>query len=235
MPEPLVLIPGMMCDARLYWPQIVAFSADRSVHVAPLVGGSISAMAQNILLGAPKRFSVLGLSMGGIVAMEMMNKDPGRISRAVLMDTNPLPETPQNAAEREPQIIGVRNGRLIEVMRDMMKPAYLAPGPQRMDVLSLMMDMAEAMGPECFVNQSRALQRRPDQQRTLSQTQIPTLVACGEHDTLCPLKRHEMMAELIPNSVLHIFRDAGHLPTLEQPMAVNEALRAFLDQPLVLR
>jgi pimeloyl-ACP methyl ester carboxylesterase len=152
-----------------------------------------------------------------------------------LMDTNPLPETPQTAAAREPHIIGVQAGRLAEIMREEMKPRYLAPGPRRPEVLATVMDMALALGPQVFVAQSRALQRRPDQQKTLRQSRVPTLVLCGEHDALCPVKRHEFMAELIPNARLVVVPDAGHLPTLEQPEAVTEALRDWLAMPLVLR
>ena len=124
--------------------------------------------------------------MGGIVAMEILRRAPERVTRIALMDTNPLPETPQAAAAREPQIIGARSGRLLEVMREEMKPNYLAPGPQRVDVLNLVMDMAAIMGPEVFVRQSRALQRRRDQQSTLRKCKVPALVLCGEHDALCP-------------------------------------------------
>lgn len=236
MAEPLVLIPGMMCDARLFWPQIVAFSHERTVQVAAISqADTIGALAQQVLDSAPRSFALAGLSMGGIVAMEILNRAPDRVKRVALLDTNPLPETPQVAADREPQIIGVRNGRLIEVMRDEMKPNYLAPGPHRVEILQMVLDMAESLGPEVFVRQSRALQRRPDQQRTLAKTKVPALVLCGEHDTLCPVKRHQMMAELIPSSELVVVPDAGHLPVLEQPAAVNAALRTWLTAPLVLR
>ncbi|PRY25537.1 pimeloyl-ACP methyl ester carboxylesterase [Aliiruegeria haliotis] len=236
MNEPLVLLPGMMCDARLFWPQLLHFGSRRAVMVAPVTGASsIGAIAASVLEAAPRRFALAGLSMGGIVAMEVLRRAPERVTRIALMDTNPLPETPQVAAAREPQIVAARTGRLLEVMREEMKPRYLAPGPRRSDVLSLVMEMAEALGPEIFISQSRALQRRPDQQKTLRTTRVPTLVLCGEHDALCPVKRHEFMAELIPNATLEIIPDAGHLPTLEQPDATSAALEAWLDSPLVLR
>ena len=99
-----------------------------------------------------------------------------------------------------------------------------------MEVLNLMYQMAEDLGPEVFVKQSRALQRRPDQQGTLRKCKVPTLILCGEHDKLTPVRRHEFMAELIPGAHLEIIKDAGHIPTLEQPEATNAALRAWLVQ-----
>lgn len=236
MAEPLVFLPGMMCDARLFGPQIAELSADHCVTVAPVTQGErIEEIASGLLDQLPARFALAGLSMGGIVAMELLRRAPDRITRIALMDTNPLAETPQVAAAREPQIVGVRTGRLEQVMRDELKPNYLAPGSHRGEVLDLVMDMALTLGPETFVRQSRALQRRRDQQGTLRKCKVPTLVLCGAHDALCPVKRHTFMAELIPYAKLVVIEGAGHLPTLETPAETTLALRAWLKQPMVLQ
>lgn len=235
MAETLVFLPGMMCDARLFGPQIAEMSADTAVMVAPITQGErVEQIASQLLDLLPQRFALAGLSMGGIVAMEVLRRAPERVARIALLDTNPLPETPQVAAAREPQIVAVKAGRMLEVMRDEMKPNYLAPGPHRGDVLDLVMDMARALGPDVFVRQSRALQRRPDQQTTLRKCKVPALILCGAHDALCPVKRHEFMAELIPNATLRIMEQSGHLPTLEQPQETTQALREWLAQPMIL-
>jgi pimeloyl-ACP methyl ester carboxylesterase len=236
MAEPLVFVPGMMCDARLFGPQIAAFSADTAVTVAPITQGErIEEIASALLDVLPQRFALAGLSMGGIVAMELLRRAPDRVTRIALMDTNPLAETPQVAAAREPQIVAARTGRMLEVMREEMKPKYLAPGPARQDILDLVIDMANALGSEVFVRQSRALQRRPDQQKTLRKCRVPALVLCGVHDALCPVKRHEFMAELIPNATLQVLEHSGHMPTLEQPEETTHALRNWMAQPMMLR
>lgn len=229
MKDPLVLLPGMMCDARLFGPQIAELSCDTSLMVCPITQGErVEETASALLDVLPKRFALAGLSMGGIVAMEILRRAPDRVTRIALMDTNPLAETPVNAANREPQIVKARSGRMLEVMRDEMKPSYLAPGPYRGEVLELVMDMADRLGPEVFIRQSRALQRRKDQQATLRKCRVPALVLCGAHDTLCPVKRHEFMAELIPNAELVVLDHAGHLPTLEQPEETTAALRCWM-------
>jgi pimeloyl-ACP methyl ester carboxylesterase len=236
MKESVVFLPGMMCDARLFEPQIRAFSATHPVMVAPITHGQrIEEIASNLLTVLPQKFALAGLSMGGIVAMELLRRAPERITRIALMDTNCLAETPQVAANREPQIVKVKSGKLTEVMRDELKPNYLAPGPRRPQVLQTVMDMALTLGPEVFVNQSRALQRRRDQQGTLRRIRQPALVLCGAHDALCPIKRHTFMAELIPHAKLVVIDDAGHLPTLEAPDDTNDALWDWLRQPYVLR
>ncbi|MEH6835550.1 MULTISPECIES: alpha/beta fold hydrolase [Falsihalocynthiibacter] len=227
---PLVLLPGMMCDARLFAPQIAAFSAHHVVHVAPLIATqTITGLAQNVLGKAPPRFALAGLSMGGIVAMEVIRLAPERVDRIAFLDTNPLAELPEVAAAREPQIIKVQTGHLHSVMRDEMKPRYLADGPARQEILNICMDMAKALGPEVFVRQSRALQSRPDQQDTLRHITVPTLALCGRFDTLCPVQRHELICALVPNATLTVIEGAGHLPTLEQPDLTNATLTRWLE------
>ena len=229
MPDPLVLLPAMMCDARLFGPQIAALSGEVAVMAAPITGAdSMERLARQVLDAAPPRFALAGLSMGGIVAMEMLRHSRDRITRLALIDTNCQSELPAVAAAREPQIVRAKAGRLEEAMRDEMKPNYLAPGPQRFEVLELVMDMALTLGPDVFVRQSRALQRRPDQQATLRRANIPTLVMCGEHDQLCPVRRHEFIAQLMPQARLEVIPGAGHLPTLERPDLTTMLLRDWL-------
>ena len=229
MADPIVFLPGMMCDARLFGPQVAALSADHAVMVAPITQGErIEEIASGLLDVLPRRFALAGLSMGGIVAMELLRRAPDRITRLALMSTNPLAEQPEVAAAREPQIVKVRAGKLIDVMRDEMKPNYLAPGPFQGEILDLVMEMASHLGPEVFIRQSRALQRRRDQQKVLMECRVPTLILCGAHDRLCPVKRHQFMDELITTSELVVLPDAGHLPTLEQSDQVTDHLRLWM-------
>ena len=229
MTEPVILLSGMMCDARLFAPQIAALSAIRPVMVAPLADGdTVAAMAAAILQYAPPRFALAGLSMGGIVAMEVIRQAPARVSRLALMDTNPLAEAPERAKMRDQQIVRVLGGALKAVIRDDMKPHYLAGGSDRRTILDLCMDMALALGPDIFARQSRALQTRPDQCETLRGVDVPTLILHGAEDRLCPAERHELMRDLVPGAILARIDDAGHLPTLEQPKPTNEALEKWL-------
>ncbi|WP_299986218.1 alpha/beta fold hydrolase [uncultured Ruegeria sp.] len=227
---PLILLPGMMCDARLFTPQIDALSGKYPILSAPIGGqDTMQALAAEVLAYAPERFAMAGLSMGGIVAMEILRQAPDRVAGLALMDTNPLAELDEVKARRGPQINAVELGNLRKVMAEEMKPNYLTDGPHRAAILDLCMDMAMDLGPEVFINQSKALRDRPDQSNTLRDFTGAALVLCGRDDALCPVSRHELMHDLMPQSRLEIIENAGHLPTLEQPQQTTAALTRWLE------
>ncbi len=236
MAEPLVLLPEFMCDARLFLPQLLALGRDRPVTVAPLSGGErIEEIASHLLPQLPQRFALAGLGLGGMVAMEILRRAPDRVGRLALMDTEPLAETPAQAAERDPLIVRARSGALDAAVAEVIRPDHLAPGRGRFEITATLAEMARDLGPEVFVRQVRALQRRRDQQATLRRCKVPTLLLCGAADTLTPVKRHAFLAELIPGAELRVIEGAGHLPTLEAPEETAHALSDWLDAPYVLR
>lgn len=231
MTLPLVLLPGMMCDARLFAPQFAAFSGKRTVISAPISQyATMSELASSALASLPKRFALAGLSMGGIVAMEMLRQAPDRIAGLALLDTNPLAEQDEVKARRIHQIDAVKAGNLRQVMRDEMKPNYLTDGPNQGSILDICMVMASDLGDAVFINQTNALMDRFDQSATLRSCPCPALSLCGEDDTLCPIARHELMRDLLPDAELQIIQNAGHLPTLEQPETTNAALARWLER-----
>ena len=223
------MVPGMMCDERIFSPQIEELSQNLAVTIADISNfSSVSELASDVLKKTPKSFSLLGHSMGGIVAMEMYSQEPNRIEKLILMDTNPKAELDEVKLKREPQIREVNKGKLLEVMRDEMKPNYLAESENKRSVLNVCMDMALTLGPDVFINQSRALQSRLDQQNTIQSIKIPVLIMCGSEDKLCPVERHEMMHNMISDSDLKIINNAGHMPTLEQPRETTEVIKEWL-------
>ena len=227
---PLVLLPGMMCDGRMFGPQVAALGLRRAVHLAPITEyASIPDLAAAVLRDAPPRFALAGLSMGGIVAMQIAAMAPERVERLALLDTNPLAEPPEKQALRAPQMARAQAGYLRGVIRDEMKPNYLAEGPGKQAVLDLCMDMALDLGVEVFLRQSQALRDRTDRTGLLRGLRVKTLVLCGREDRLCPVSRHEMIHDLITGSTLEVIDGAGHLPTLERPEQTNAALRRWLE------
>lgn len=231
MSEPLILVPGMMSDARVFMPQIVELTKTRSVQIASVAqADTIRDMAADILSSAPRQFALAGHSMGGVVAMEVLRQAPERVTRLALISTTAATETPMQAAEREPQIVRAQAGRFADVLAETLREEYFFDGPARPQIMQLMMTMAQRLGPEVFIRQSRALQSRPDQQKTLRTTQIPVLALGGEHDRLTTPARHDFIAALTRNSELKILPSAGHLPMVEAADMVTEALQAWLQR-----
>ena len=228
---PLIMVPGMMCDARLFAPQIAAMAPRHRIDVPlPTGADTIAALAAAILATAPPRFALAGLSMGGIVAMQIVAQAPERVAGLALLDTNHLPEADSVKARRLPQMAKVRAGDLACVMRDEMKPNYLAVGAQRADILALCAEMALGLGADVFLAQSRALMTRPDHSATLAGYRGPALLLCGREDRLCPPARHLAMQALMPHARLAIIDGAGHLPCLEQPDITTAHLQDWLKE-----
>ena len=232
--EKLVLVPGMMCDARLFAPQIAALSARHDVTVCVPAGErTIAALAGRVLDAAGAGpINLAGLSMGGIVAMAVAALSPERVRRLALLDTNHRADPPERRPIREAQSEKVRDGALRAVIIEEMKPNYLAAA-NRSDqaLLDLLVTMALDLGAEAFVDQSIALRDRPDQSAALSGFAGPALVLCGAEDALCPPERHHEIAELLPDPRLVVVPGAGHISTLEEPLAVTEALADWLARP----
>jgi len=234
--EPILLIPGLLCDARVFLPQIVHLGFRHPLHIAlPLQGETVEQMSEAILATAPPKFILMGHGLGGDVALDILRRDNGRASRAILISTDPLAEPPATAAAREARIVAAKAGRLKEVVAQEYPETAFAPSEWRAEIMALMRDMGLTLGEGVFLRQTRALQRRPDQQKTLRRANLPLLMIAGAEDPLVPVRRQDFAAQLAPHAQLAVIEGAGHLPMLEQPEAVTDRITAFLNGPMMLR
>jgi len=221
----------MMCDSRLFQPQINEFSKQYMVCATPAsTADTIENISFEILRYLPTKFTLIGLSMGGILAMEIIKKVPDRVMKIVLMDTNYKSETAEIKSRRLPQIKLVNEGLLDDVMCQQIKNNYLRTDRKNQEIFDLCLSMANDLGKEIFINQSKALSTRKDYKSTLENIKVPSLIICGEYDRLCPIRVHIEMESLIENSTLEIIPNAAHLPTLEQPAYLNKILGKWLLQ-----
>jgi pimeloyl-ACP methyl ester carboxylesterase len=233
-PSELVLLPGMMCDERLWAPQLEEFQSDNaSVLVADLSrGASITQMAQQVLAVAPARFSLAGLSMGGIVAVEVWRLAPDRVKRLALLDTNLSPEDPARRGLRQAMHERVLAGELVQLMEDDLIPRYLGGDVTRHALVSrVALAMARDLGDKVFLRQSEALRERPDNRDVLGKVRCPAWVICGRDDQVCPVEYHQDIARRIPHAELRVIPACGHLATLDQPDPVNRVLAQWLAVP----
>ena len=98
---PLALLPGLLCDAALWQPQVDGLSDIADCWVADFTSQeSIAAMAESVLAAMPERFALAGLSMGGYVALEIMATAPERVTRLALLDTRPQPDSEEQRSRR---------------------------------------------------------------------------------------------------------------------------------------
>jgi pimeloyl-ACP methyl ester carboxylesterase len=227
--EPLVVIPGFMADARSFMPQIAELGSDRPILVlTPGLADTIEKVVATVGPSLPPRFALLGHGIGGNVAIEILRRHPEAVTRIALIATDPLPEPPTLAAEQEALLVAAKTGHMADCIAQMLPATALHDAPWRGEVIALVQDMAATLGVAQFQRQLRVMQRRPDQQKTLRKAHIPTLILAGEADTIVPRRRTEFLAGMMPHGCLEFIPGAGHLPQLEQPEVVTEALRTFL-------
>jgi pimeloyl-ACP methyl ester carboxylesterase len=228
-PLPLILVPGLLCSARLYAPQVAALWPYGQVTVADhRRDDSIDAIAARILGNAPPRFALAGLSMGGYIAMAMERLAPERVDRLALLDTAARADTPEQSAARNALVTMAQEGRLSEVVETLI-PRFLHESRHGDVVLiRIIREMAADTGVEAFARQQKALIGRIDSRPHLANIKCPTLVLVGDGDTLTPPKLSQEIAAAIPGARLVTVPGCGHLSTLEQPEAVNAALTEWL-------
>ena len=228
---PLVLVPGLLCSARLYTSQVTALWPHGQVAIADHRRDSdMAAIAAGILADAPPRFALAGLSMGGYIAFAMMRLAPERIARLALLDTSARPDLPEQAAGREKFISLAEAGKLSDVVETLL-PRFLHRSRHNDEPLKAMVRaMAQETGAAAVVRQTRAIMTRPDSRPLLSSIRCPTLVLVGEGDELTPPEMAKEIAAGIAGSTLTVVPDCGHLSTLEKPDAVNAALTAWLTK-----
>ncbi|ADZ68906.1 alpha/beta fold hydrolase [Polymorphum gilvum] len=226
--DPIVFIPGLLCTETLYAPQIVAF-ADRPLMVADhRRHDTIAAIAEDILAQAPQRFALVGLSMGGYIAMEILRVAPERVARLALLDTSARPDAPEQGERRRVLMDLADKGRFSKVPH-LLYPGLVDAGREHdEDLKAVVVEMAMETGPEAFVRQQRAIMARVDARPRLGEIGCPTLVLVGAGDTLTPPHLAQEMHEAIPASRMAVIPGCGHLSTLEAPGAVTAELTAWL-------
>ena len=228
----LILLPGSLCDQRLWQHQLDGLSSNAAVSVGDLTrDDSIEGMARRVLTAAPPHFALAGFSLGGIVALEVIRQAPERVQRLALLGTSARPSSAEQRAQWRQIGAMVRAGQLRTVVRDLLLPALVHPD-RRADawLATIIKDMANTAGPEAYLRQLAALSTRADSRPHLAQIACPTLLVAGREDALCPVALHEEMATEIPGARLVVIERCGHLSSLEQPQAITALLNDWLHR-----
>ncbi len=229
-PLPVVLIPGLLCSARLYAAQIPALWPCGPVTIADHTRDeTMTAIARRILAAAPARFALAGLSMGGYISFEILRQAPQRVVKLALLDTTARADTPEAMAARRAQIAQVVAGGLAEVADAQFMRLVHPLRREDADLREINRLMAWEVGAEGFVRQQTAIIGRVDSRPMLKDIRCPALVLVGEADSLTPPDRAAEMAHGIPGAQLLEVPECGHLSTLERPEVVTHALLEWLQ------
>lgn len=231
--QPLLLLPGTLCDARV-WEATLLHLGVRAA--CPTLSGAATTrgMAEKLLREAPERFALAGFSLGGIVALEMAAQAPGRVSRLALIASTARPDPPENAFARRQAVERFAAEGARATVSQLFWQTYVAPG-RRADaaLFELIVDMAEALGPAVFREQTSMAIHRADSRPRLPALTVPTLIVGGMEDVLCPPDRSAEIAAAMPGARCTLLPGVGHFVPLEAPEVLAAALAAWLALPAV--
>jgi pimeloyl-ACP methyl ester carboxylesterase len=217
----------MGCTAELWsaltWPDGI------TVRSCALTEPDLDGQVDRLLDELPPRFALAGLSLGGTVAMALCRRARERVTRLVLLSTNPRAPTPeQHEGWRQLRVrLEVESAREVQasLLPQLLSPAVVATRP---DLVELTLAMADELGAPAFDRQLRLQATRVDERPGLRKIRCPTLVVAAVDDRLCEVGKHQELAALVSGSQLVMVDTCAHLSTLEQPGPVSAALARFL-------
>jgi pimeloyl-ACP methyl ester carboxylesterase len=233
---PLLLVPGMLCSPRLFAAQVKALAADADIVVpdwrrAPLaVWDTWQSAARWVVEQMPaEKFALAGLSLGGMLAVEIMQFAAERVTKLALLDTGMRGQNEAERAIRRARIRLADEGHFELVLGLQMArfiPAYRLPDRKLVDDV---MTMCGEIGVEIYKRQEELAAIRADRRPDLPKIACPTVVVCGRDDAATPLLLSEEMAAAIKGSELVVVEQCGHLVTMEKPEETNAILKRWLS------
>lgn len=225
----LVLVPGLLCTARLWRDQVTALEDRWNIHIPRHdLDDNLPAIARRVLDAAPDRFALAGLSMGGYIAFEIWRQAPERVERLALLDTRASGDSAEETQRRKDLLNLAYKGRFTGIHERLLPLLIHENRLADAELTAAIVGMAEETGRDGFVNETKAIMARPDSRPACATVNVPAMVLCGRQDALTPLPMSEEMASLIPGATLEIVEDCGHMSTMEQPEAVNAAMERWL-------
>jgi 3-oxoadipate enol-lactonase len=171
-------------------------------------------------LGA-EHFTLVGCSLGGVVAFELMRCAPQRLERLVLLGT--FARYPNAQAYADAIVRDVREAGTMRVFGER-RAAQLGLPPSR---LRETVEQMACKSVECYIASTQATWTG-DYRDALPAILIPALVAYGEHDRIAPRALSEEIASGIAGAKLAMVPGAGHVANADAPQAFNELVREFL-------
>lgn len=231
---PLVLLPGTLCDHRVFAPMLACLRHDVPGLTAQVLRfdscDSIAAAATHILQRAPEHFALLGFSLGGIVALHVAAGAPERVRGIALLDSTMAPVPESQRGDRQAQAAQAHRIGLRSYLEQHLWPIYV--GATRQGDVTLqneMHQMAASLGVKAYQRQTDLALNRPDAQSLLRTLLMPALVVAGEEDRVCPPEAQRILAAALPHATLAIVPEAGHFAVMEKPDVVAAHVAAWFN------
>lgn len=226
---PLVLLSGLLCD-RFVWQEVAELLADiAETSIVSFAGCStIAEMAEHVLASTPEQFALAGHSMGGRVALEVIRRQPQRVTHLALLNTGVHPVRDAEIPSRQRLLDLAASDGMAAVADSWLPPMMSSTGGSNSALMRQLREMVQRYTPKQFNGQIHALLQRPDAAAVLPMIRVPTLLLSGDEDQWSPLSQHQDMQQQVPGSRLAALAGVGHMSTVEAPQAVAQALREWL-------
>ncbi|MCX8958785.1 alpha/beta fold hydrolase [Erwinia psidii] len=225
----MVLLPGMMCDAGLWQHMAAGLSG-----YGPLMCGDLSRdssqeeMATRVLSQAPERFTLVGFSMGGFVAREMVRQAGQRVRRLILIATSSQRDSPQTSAYKAATAQSLLNSH--GTFRGLgQKAIALSLSEKHADdprLQSQILEMSLRVGKEAYCRQ--LLMARHSDTHLLDQIRCPALVIAAAEDRMRRVEESRILYEHLPHATFEVIDDSGHMLPLEQPAELAQRICRWL-------
>ncbi|MDW9178589.1 alpha/beta hydrolase [Legionella pneumophila] len=228
MNKDIVLIPGALATPKLWYQQEIFFQGSHRFHyVDVLNSNSIGEMAHRFASIAPKKFTLIGFSMGGYIALELYRLIPNNVEKLILINSAAKLVSEKGQLERERSLDLIDKGKFDFLINLIFKNS-IYDKKKHTTLLPLVQEMAQKVGVENYTKQLNAILNKPDHTPLLSMIECPTLLIASKQDNVMPIERSKHMAEIVKYSELIYLEECGHMALLEQPDKINQILADWL-------
>lgn len=230
----LVLAPGMLSDEAVWAPQVQALAGQAKAQVVRYGDArTLTAMAQALLEQAPPRFALAAHSLGGRVALEAARLAPERLTGLCLISSDTLPKPAGEAGEAETRgrygLLAMAKEQGMHALAERFTPVLLHPDRMTDPALvQAVKAMVARHTPDEMEREIEAGEGRPDHADVLRALKVPALLICGVEDSFGRGPLQAAMGALVPGAPVLLIERCGHLPTLEAPGPVNQAMGDWL-------
>jgi pimeloyl-ACP methyl ester carboxylesterase len=226
---PVLFLPGKLCDARVWTPQMTSL-ADiiDPIFVDLTKCSTMDGMLNAVINSCNDKFVLIGFSMGGFVAQDLIIRYPKKVMGLGLVGTTARGYTEE---ERAYQIMLMNNAKKqgFKGISDVSLRKFIHPSKyDDIELITLVKDMATDCGAEVFIRQQEATLDRRSTLELLKNVTCPTICIGGADDQIVPIFQVQEIADNIPQAEFFSIAECGHMVTLEKANMVTNIIRDWI-------